>query len=538
MGGYKRIMEKIILDAKLTPERKEEFKEFKTNKLQGLLKGTDTILDYYNHLIIFLKGESVLTWYTPCDPTKDKEPWLNRKLTDKWKPTKTVAQKDRLKEERTIMATKILAEGPIEKEKRKKKEKDVKVVRVIKRWHCKLYTCNAGRLSNKMAILAHDAQKLKLGVIHISEAGVGPAAPMGLSGYTVIKLERSGPNRGSLMYIRNFIYPRCLRIFDPKKEEEETGAEIMQIQIDTVPPTSIFGVYLETGKPVEAKEHAHKMLQKRVEKCTKKGHNVIMMGDFNAPVNDSAMPHNVAAKKILEWEKTGEIKILNNKQIPTRVPPRKGDRANCLDLMIITKGLENRTSNYALDTEHEWSPAATQTKNNINGGEVAYLRGKPTDHKAQTVTLLLDLVEKGQAGNRAIINYNNRDGWKLYYKVSNKYAPQIMQTVRTFTDKNELQKEFKNIMHAIDIECFGIKYKKCRKVVKKMSKRKHEAVKELSDIVKEHKKMDLDVQERIKAEKSLSMKIKIVDEVIMGPKHKVPERTALFDPKTAELLTD
>ena len=50
--------------------------------------------------------------------------------------------------------------------------------------------------------------------------------------------------------------------------------------------------------------------------------------------------------------------------------------------------------------------------------------------------------------------------------------------------------------------------------------------------------MDLDVQERIKAEKSLSMKIKIVDEVIMGPKHKVPERTALFDPKTAELLTD
>ena len=34
------------------------------------------------------------------------------------------------------------------------------------------------------------------------------------------------------------------------------------------------------------------------------------------------------------------------------------------------------------------------------------------------------------------------------------------------------------------------------------------------------------------------MKIKIVNEVIMGPKHKVPERTALFDPKTAELLTD
>ena len=117
MGAFKRIMVKIILDEKLTPERKQEFTEFKKNKLPGLLKGTDTILDYFNHLIIFLKGRSILTWYTPCDPTKDKEPWLNKKLADKWKPRKTVAQKDRLKEEREAMAAKILAEGPVEKQK-------------------------------------------------------------------------------------------------------------------------------------------------------------------------------------------------------------------------------------------------------------------------------------------------------------------------------------------------------------------------------------------------------------------------------------
>ena len=95
-----------------------------------------------------------------------------------------------------------------------------------------------------------------------------------------------------------------------------------------------------------------------------------------------------------------------------------------------------------MDTEHEWSPSATQTKTNINGGTAAYLRGKPTDHKAQKVTLLLDLVEKGPAGNRAIINYNNRDGWNKYHTVSDKYAEQIMASVRIFKDKNELQKEF------------------------------------------------------------------------------------------------
>ena len=55
-------------------------------------------------------------------------------------------------------------------------------------------------------------------------------------------------------------------------------------------------------------------------------------------------PFIPAAKKILEWEETGEIRILNNKQIPTRVPFIKGDTAKCLDLMMITKGLKTEPS--------------------------------------------------------------------------------------------------------------------------------------------------------------------------------------------------
>ena len=65
------------------------------------------------------------------------------------------------------------------------------------------------------------------------------------------------------------------------------------------------------------------------------------MGDFNAPLNDTAKPFNLAARRILEWEKNGDIHILNNKQIPTRVPFRKGDKANCLDLIMISPGLED-----------------------------------------------------------------------------------------------------------------------------------------------------------------------------------------------------
>ena len=116
-------MENILLDAKLTPEREKEYIEFRENKLKEITKSKNILLDYYNHLIIFLKGISVLTWYTPCDPNKDKEPWLDTKLTDKWMPEKTVAQKKQLKKERQKMDIKILGEGPAERENEERKKK-------------------------------------------------------------------------------------------------------------------------------------------------------------------------------------------------------------------------------------------------------------------------------------------------------------------------------------------------------------------------------------------------------------------------------
>ena len=223
-----------------------------------------------------------------------------------------------------------------------------------------------------------------------------------------------------------------------------------------------------TGKLAGDKEYAHNNMQKRVTDCKNDGQNVILMVDFNPALNDTAKPFNMASRKLLEWEKTGDIRILNNKQVPTRVPPRKGDQPNCLDLMMISPGLENRTYNYMLDVDQEWSPAKAETTGVGKGAEIMYLRGKPTDHMAQKVTVVLDLVEKGKAGNRAIINYNNKEGWKLYPKVSNEFAPEIMRTVRIYKDKNEIQKEFKNIMHKIDVNCFRIKYKKSKSSSKKM----------------------------------------------------------------------
>ena len=46
------------------------------------------------------------------------------------------------------------------------------------------------------------------------------------------------------------------------------------------------------------------------------------------------------------------------------------------------------------------------------------------------------------------------------------------------------------------------------------------------------------MQDQIKANKSLQMKVGVVDTMLYGPKHKKRERAAILDPITKELLTD
>ena len=87
-------------------------------------------------------------------------------------------------------------------------------------------------------------------------------------------------------------------------------------------------MYQETGKTDEDKAYAHQGLKQRVAKCKNEGQNVILMGDFNAPLNNTAKPFNLAARRILKWEETGDIRNLDDKQIPTIVPFRKEDKAN------------------------------------------------------------------------------------------------------------------------------------------------------------------------------------------------------------------
>ena len=114
-------------------------------------------------------------------------------------------------------------------------------------------------MTNKMPILAHDVGKHKFDVIHISEAGLLKKDPTGMTGYKAVKLARKEPNRGSVIWVRADLMDRMVRVYAPK--EEDKGSEIIQLQMDTIPPTNIFGVYLETGKSDKEKEYTHQGLK-------------------------------------------------------------------------------------------------------------------------------------------------------------------------------------------------------------------------------------------------------------------------------------
>ena len=104
---------------------------------------------------------------------------------------------------------------------------------------------------------------------------------------------------------------------------------------------------------------------------------------------------------------------------------------------MIIPGLEKKLKGFKLDTKREWTPDTAIPTGKGSGPEKVYMRGKPTDHKALEVVLELDIVRKGRAGNKAIINYNSLKGWQRYRKLSDKYAKEIDETVYKFKNKND-----------------------------------------------------------------------------------------------------
>ena len=90
------------------------------------------------------------------------------------------------------------------------------------------------------------------------------------------------------------------------------------------------------------------MLTDKVQRCVDNSENCVIVGDTIAAVNEDINKRTPAAKQMLAWDASKKVKMVNDKQWPTRVPYRKGDQANCLDLGIITSGLEKSVKKWSL----------------------------------------------------------------------------------------------------------------------------------------------------------------------------------------------
>ena len=154
----------------MTPKEMDDYVQFMVGTIPLLMKPGDTLMDELNLHIKYFKGVDILTYYIPTDPTKDKEPMLNKTLQKRWQPQKTVEQKRQLEKESEMIAKNKLEQGPAEREKSRKKYKQI--VRLMKQVPLTFYTCNANHITNKMPTLAHDATKERLDVIHITDAGL------------------------------------------------------------------------------------------------------------------------------------------------------------------------------------------------------------------------------------------------------------------------------------------------------------------------------------------------------------------------------
>ena len=82
---------------------------------------------------------------------------------------------------------------------------------------------------------------------------------------------------------------------------------------------NIIGAYLDCEKDVIKTERVWSKLTGRIEIALGRGEEVILMGDLNRPLQ-SPIP-SFGTKLRLDWEKTGQVKILNNRHVRDRIDP-------------------------------------------------------------------------------------------------------------------------------------------------------------------------------------------------------------------------
>ena len=94
--------------------------------------------------------------------------------------------------------------------------------------------------------------------------------------------------------------------------------EIIHLLLEnTVPNINVIGAYLdgENKQDTTKTKRVWATLLGRIEVALNRGEEVVLMGDLNRPLQ--VQNPSVGTKLLYDWEKTGQVTILKNKQIHT-----------------------------------------------------------------------------------------------------------------------------------------------------------------------------------------------------------------------------
>ena len=86
------------------------------------------------------------------------------------------------------------------------------------------------------------------------------------------------------------------------------------------------------------------------------------MGDFNRPLQ--AKKSTPGTRLLKEWIEGGTMKLINNKNIITRLDPGSGN-GTVLDLAIVSANIENSVTQFTVDSQRKMTAfAMIKNKNN------------------------------------------------------------------------------------------------------------------------------------------------------------------------------
>ena len=341
-------------------------------------------------------------------------------------------------------------------------------------------------------------------------------------GYTNYTMYSKQKFHGVAIIVKNSLNSNTLRIPD------ESGLEAVHLRLgNTVPCINIIGVYLpvESRLTVDVIDENWKQVTDKVDHILSKNESVIVIGDYNRPWLAKRPSHGT--KRVMEWLEEGNVQLLND-STPTRIDP-VSKAGSILDLGIVSKCLVDSVVSFQVDTERKMSPFSVQKQKGV-------ITKKFSDHMSIILKLKVNIIRKVKNKNRVpYIDYNNKEGWLKLEEVSSRYAPEMINIIKSSNDITEIDSKLNRLDTILLAECFGVKYQKPTRNRNRLKKKSSKTIREM--FIEQQEELFTLIDENIIG-KDLNKQIFNLKNLITGPKVKKQEQMAINDPVTNKLITD